>query len=206
MTQQSIGRWVGPVSLFAASLIIVSQGLHLGLGLAMGAQPADNVLHSVKYGLALIAMIALLFALTGLYLRQAEAAGRLGLVGYVLAFTGTVLVAGDWWFESFVVPQIAAVAPQVMTGAIGASMAAGAAATFILFSMGWTIFGLATFRANVYPRPAAVLLIIGGVVGILALTTPYQVPLAIAIGWIGYSLMQSDSAGAFVKPPIPAAI
>jgi hypothetical protein len=196
MTPHSTTRWVGPVSLFAAAMIIVSQGLHFGLGLAIGAQPADNVLHSVKYGLALIATIALLFALTGLYLRQADAAGRLGLVGYVVAFVGTVLVAGDWWYESFIAPQIAAVAPQVMTGAITGSMAVGAAATFVLFALGWTIFGIATFRANVYPRPAAVLLTIGGLVGILALSTPYQVPLAIAIGWIGYSLMQSEHAGA----------
>jgi hypothetical protein len=204
MTPQSITRWVGPVSLFAAAMIIVSQGLHLALGLAMGPQPADNVLHSVKYALALIATISLLFALTGLYLRQADAAGRLGLVGYVVAFVGTVLVAGDWWFESFVVPEIAAVAPQVMTGAIGASMAVGAAATFVLFSLGWTIFGIATYRANVYPRPAAILLTIGGVVGILALSTPYQVPLALGIGWIGYSLMQSERAEALAPAPTAA--
>ena len=118
MTPQSSTRWVGPVSLFAATLIIASQGLHLALGLTMGAQPSDNLLHSVKYAFALIATIALVFALTGLYLRQADAAGRLGLVGYVVAFIGTVLMAGDWWFESFIAPQIAAVAPQVMTGAI----------------------------------------------------------------------------------------
>jgi hypothetical protein len=35
MTDHSSFRWVGPVSLLAATLIIVSQGLHLGLGLAM---------------------------------------------------------------------------------------------------------------------------------------------------------------------------
>jgi hypothetical protein len=204
MTPQSSTRWVGPVSLFAATLIIVSQALNLALGLAMGAQPADNVLHSAKYGIALISTIALLFALTGLYLRQADAAGRLGLVGYVVAFVGTVLVAGDWWFESFIAPQIAAVAPQIMTGAIAGSMAVGAAATFILFAVGWTVFGIATFRANVYPRSAAILLICGGVVGILAGSTPYQVPLAIAIGWIGYSLMQSERAEALAPAPTAA--
>jgi len=204
MTPQSSTRWVGPVSLFAATLIIASQGLHFALGLTMGVQPSDNVLHSVKYAFALIATIALVFALTGLYLRQADAAGRLGLVGYVVAFIGTVLMAGDWWFESFIAPQIAAVAPQVMTGAITGSMVVGAVATFVLFALGWTIFGIATFRANVYPRPAAALMIIGGLIGILALSTPYQIPLAIAIGWIGYSLMQSERAGAFAQAPTAA--
>jgi hypothetical protein len=204
MTLQSLIRWVGPVSMMAAVLIIVSQGLHLTLGLAMGAQPADNVLHSVKYVLALLAMFTLLLALTGLYLRQAEAGGRLGLIGYLVASLGTVLVAGDWWFESFIVPQIAAVAPQVMTGAITGSMIVGGAATFGLFALGWTVFGIATFRANVYPRPAAALLTISGVVGILALSTPYQVPLAIAVGWIGYSLTRSQPAEALLPTRTPA--
>jgi len=204
MTLQSIARWVGPVSMIAAALIIVSQGVHLALGFAMGAQSADNVLHSVKYVLALLAMFALLLALTGLYLRQAESAGKLGVTGYLVAFLGTVLLAGDWWFESFIVPQIAAVAPQVMTGAIAGSMLVGAAATFGLFAVGWIVFGVATFRAHVYARPAAVLLIIGGAVGILAGSPPYQVPLAIAVGWIGYSLTRSQPAEAVALALMPA--
>ena len=195
MTLQSLARWVGPVSMIAAALIIVSQGVLLAIGLA-GLLTVDSVLHSAKYVLALLAMFALLLALTGLYLRQAGAAGKLGLIGYLVAFLGTLLVAGDWWFESFIMPQIAAVAPQVMTGAITGSLLVGGVATFGLFAVGWIIFGIATFRANVYPRPAAVLLVIGGMVGILALQTPYQVPLAIAVGWIGYSLTRSQPAEA----------
>jgi hypothetical protein len=199
-----MARWVGTVSMIAAGLIIVSQSVHLALGLAMGSQSADSVLHSVKYVLALLAMFALLLALTGLYLRQAGAAGKVGLIGYLIASLGTVLVAGDWWFESFIAPQLAAVAPEVMTGAIAGSMIVGAAATFGLFAAGWTLFGIATFRARVYPRPAAVLLIIGGVVGLLALQTPYQVPLAIAVGWIGYSLTRSQPAVSLAPAGTPA--
>lgn len=188
MSVQFIARWVGPISMIAAALIIVSQGVHLALGLAMGEQPADSTIHSAKYVLALFATYTLLLALTGLYLHQAAAAGKLGVIGYLVAALGTVLVAGDWWFESFIVPQIAAVAPQIMTGEVTGSMVVGAAATFGLFALGWTVFGIATFRARVFPRPAAALLIVGGVIGILALTTPYQVPLALAVGWMGYSL------------------
>ena len=204
MTLHQLGRLVGPVSVIAASLIVVSQGLNLALGLAMGAQSADSVVHTVRYGLALLAMYALLLALTGLYLRQADHAGRLGLAGYLVAFLGTLLVAGDWWFESFIAPRIAATAPEVMTGAISGSLLVGAAATFGLFAIGWITFGIATFRANVYPRPAAVLLIIGGVVGILAGSTPYQVPLALAVGWIGFALMRSERSAQIATAPAPA--
>jgi hypothetical protein len=183
---------VGQVSIAASALIIVSQSVNLGLGVVIGVQSADSMVHTLKYGLAILAMYVLLLSLTGLYLRQADSAGKLGLAGYLVAFLGTLLLAGDWWFESFIAPRLAAVAPEVMTGAITGSMAVGAGATFGLFALGWTLFGIATFRAKVYPRPAAALLMIGGVVGILAGSTPYQIPLAIAVGWIGFSLTRSD--------------
>ena len=124
MILQSLARRVGLVSMIAAALIIVSQGLNLALGLAMGGAPsADSVVHSLRYGLALLAMYCLLLALTGIFLRQADAAGWLGVAGYLVAFLGTLLVAGDWWFESFIAPRIAEVAPEVMTGAITGSLA-----------------------------------------------------------------------------------
>ena len=204
MSLHVLSRLVGPVSIAAAVLIIVSQTVNLGLGLALGAQSADSPVHTLKYVLALLAMYALLLALTGLYLRQADAAGKLGLGGYLIAFLGTLLIAGDWWFESFIAPQLAAVAPEVMSGAITGSMALGAAATFGLFAVGWTVFGIATFRANVFPRPAAGLLIFGGLVGILAGSTPYQLPLAIAVGWIGVSLLGLQAGRADVASPSPA--
>ena len=203
MSIQSLSRLVGPVSIAASVLIIASQSLNLGLGLAIGVQSADSVVHSLKYGFALFALYLLLLSLTGLYLRQAESAGKLGLVGYLVAFLGTLLVAGDWWFESFIAPRLAAVAPEVMTGAITGSMAVGAGATFGLFALGWTLFGVATFRAGVYPRPAAALLIIGGVVGILAGSTPYQIPLAIAVGWIGFALTRSEQSQTLAPVPAP---
>jgi len=204
VTIQASARWVGSLCVIAAIMIVMSQGLHLALGLTMGAQSADSVLHTVKYSLALLAMFALLLALTGLYLRQAVAAGNLGLIGYIVASLGTVLVAGDWWFEAFIAPGIAAVAPQVMTGAVTSSMVVGAVATFGLFAVGWTIFGIASFRANIYPRPAVGLLVLGGAVGILALSTPYQVPLALAVGWIGYSLIRSEPAVMLTPAATPA--
>jgi hypothetical protein len=50
------------------------------------------------------------------------------------------------------------------------------------------LFGLAVLRTRAVPRPAALLLLASGLLGPLALSTPYQIPLAIAIGWIGLTL------------------
>jgi hypothetical protein len=188
-----ISTWAGVTSMAAGGLIVVSQIANLVVGLTLGPDSIATVVHTLKNVLALFAMYALLLALTGLYAAQASAAGRLGLLGYLVAFLGTLLVAGDWWFESFVVPLLATAAPEIMKTAPGGSLLAGAIATFGIFSAGWVLFGIATFRARVFSRRAAVLMIIGGVVGILALSSPYQVPLAVAVGWIGYSTYKDRS-------------
>ena len=138
-------------------------------------------------------MAALLLALTALYTREAQALGRLGLAGYLTAFLGTLLVAGDWWFEAFVVPAIATQDPEILSGSPGWSVLAGAVTTSAFFTIGWTLFGIAAFRTRVYGRPAAVLLIVGGLTGVLTLSTPWQVPLAVAVGWIGVALSRSQA-------------
>ena len=37
-------------------------------------------------------------------------------------------------------------------------------------------------------------MIIGGLIGPLAFTTPYQIPLAAGIGWIGYALIRAPGS------------
>lgn len=41
-------------------------------------------------------LVFLLGGLVGPYIRQSEAAGKLGVVGFLLAFSGTALVEGDF--------------------------------------------------------------------------------------------------------------
>jgi hypothetical protein len=47
------------------------------------------------------AFFVLLLGLVGLYTHPSEAAGRLGLLGLLLAFLDTMLLAGELWFEAF---------------------------------------------------------------------------------------------------------
>lgn len=186
MTQ--ISKWAAPLCLTAAALVISSELLRLVVGLLSGLGSAATVTHTLTYGLALAATYALLLALTALFVRHQQSLGVLGLVGYLTAALGTVLVAGDWWFEAFAVPLIGAEAPAVLELPPGGSLLVGAAISVALFASGWIMFGVAALRSRAFSRPAAVLLVVGGACGILALSTPYQVPLAIAVGWIGFSL------------------
>ena len=190
MVPSSFVRWAGIASLAAAGLILVHQISQLVFALTM-SQSMAIATHSLRNGLALVAMYALLIALTGLYAMQATAAGRLGLVGYLVAALGTLLVAGDWWYETFVAPLIAAQAPELLKTAPSGSILIGAAATFGSFALGWVLFGIASYRAGVFPRGAAMLMVVGGIAGILALSAPFQIPLALAVGWMGSSLLRS---------------
>jgi hypothetical protein len=190
MTQ--ITKWAGTVCLTAAALMICSELLRLAVGLVAGPDSAATLTHSLTYGLALAGMYALLLALTAVYFGHQRALGVLGLVGSLTAAAGTVLVAGDWWFETFAVPMIGANAPEVLKLPPGGSVLVGALITVGLFATGWIMFGVAAFRSGAFSRPAAALLMVGGASGVLALSTPYQIPLALAVGWIGHTLIRTS--------------
>ena len=192
MTLSPINRRTGMLSLTAAALIVLSQVMRLVGGRLLGPNWATTTAYTLTYTLALLGMGALLLALTAIYTRESAALGRLGLIGYVTAFLGTLMVAGDWWFEAFAIPRIATKAPEVLNLPPSGSVLVGAIATVGLYTVGWTLFGIAALRARAFTRAAGLLLLAGGLAGPLALLTPYQIPLAIAIGWIGYTLERNS--------------
>src|SRR3712207_7192391 len=59
------------------------------------------------------------------------------------------------WAEVFVWPTLAQVAPNTMSGSImdtPSYLVAGLNVSFPLFGLGLILFGMATFRAGVYPQ------------------------------------------------------
>ena len=96
-------RAAGLSSLTASALILLSQFAQI-IRVMTVSESLFNATQSIRFGLALIAMYVLLLALTALYWTEANVVGGLGLVGYLIAFLGTLLVAGDWWYETFITP------------------------------------------------------------------------------------------------------
>jgi hypothetical protein len=188
MALSPIGRRAGLLSLTASILIVLSQVLRLVGGRLLGPDWATTPAYTLIYTLALLGMGTLLLALTAIYTREFAALGSLGLLGYLIAFLGTLMVAGDWWFEAYAIPKIATVAPEVLGLPPSGSVLVGAITTVGLYSVGWTLLGVAALRAGIFPLGASLLLLIGGLAGPLALSTPYQIPLALGIGWIGFVL------------------
>jgi hypothetical protein len=139
----------------------------------------------------MIAFVVLLpLGLVALYARQSKAAGPLGLLSFLVAFAGTVLVAGFAWVDTFVAPELATSAPRF----IEAGPPPGRSPSFVVFGVGWALFGLASLVGRVYPSRAAILLIIGAIIGTVVSLTLLPVPLGwllfeAAVAWLDVALL-----------------
>ncbi len=185
MSSSNLIRWGGLAAMVAGVLFIIVNLITL---IILGFSPEDvtsfNLL--VRSAIAPTGGALLLWGLVGLYFRRSEATGILGLVGFLFAFFGTVLVqAGNVW--------------------------AG-----MLANLGLALFGVAILRARAYSRIAAVLLIIGaaatGVVSTLLSGRPVSVLayvagsvganliLNIAITWLGFNLFTGRGDPTYQPP------
>lgn len=97
-----------------------------------------------------VSVILLQFGLVGLYVRQVEEAGWLGLVGFVLAFIGTGFVETILFMVSTIIPFLAAQAPPFFDQAM--TPPAFRVPVFVGgFGLGYILFGVATMRRCVTP-------------------------------------------------------
>jgi hypothetical protein len=83
-----------------------------------------------------------LLGIAGLYARQAEEAGWLGLVGFLLFSLWLVLVPGFTFFEAFILPLLAADAPAFMEGFLGMVSGSGGGMDLGPLAAVWTLSGL----------------------------------------------------------------
>jgi hypothetical protein len=146
-----------------------------------------------------------LLGLAGLYVRQVEKSGWLGLAGFLLFSAWMTLVCGFSFVEAFILPRLATESPVFVAGLLGMFSSIPSAIDLGVLPTLWNIsgplyifgpllFGIATFRANVLPRWAGALLVLGAVlIPVGALVPPeYQpkimIPVGLAFAWMGYAL------------------
>lgn len=137
---------------------------------------------------ALGSAVLLGIGLVGLYLHQEARFGALGAAAFVLALAGTVVAAGGQWTYVFVVPHFAGPTPELVNESTG-SVLAGFVLSYAVLALGWVLFGLATLRAAVFPRWAALTIIAGAAIAFLPLPSRTLV-LAIAVGLLGARLLR----------------
>jgi hypothetical protein len=154
------------------------------------AASATTVPYALVFWFYLLGAMLLLLGLAGLYVSQSEEAGVLELVGFLTAFLGTAFLVGALWFELFITPALAVEAPGLAEAELGI---AGFILVFLLSALGWVLFGAATLRARVYPRWAAMLLIVGGLVAFVPVPLSGAV-FSAAVAWLGFILFTGRGA------------
>jgi hypothetical protein len=171
--------------------------------------------------LIVIAMLLGLLGLIGIYGRQAEQTGVLGLIAFLVTFFGWALYTALMWAETFIYPVFAHVAPQFMDHPdqnMLTALNASQTTHWLLIGAGWILFGVASLRAGLLPRGAAVLLIAGGVAafvgngvvgipdeGILgALVSVVSLLGALGLAWLGYAVWSRPAADGDSVAPIVA--
>ena len=192
MSSSDLLRLGGLAALVGGVLFVAAELLGLPtLNIETFSDTATTASFAIQQVLFLLGVVFVLLGLLGLYVRQSEAAGALGLIGFLVAFLGTVLIGGFIWASAFVAPDLAVVAPQFLDG----GPPSGFILSFITFALGWLLFAVGTLRARVFPRAAAILLIVGAVVVVLPL--PFTtIVFAVALAWLGLALFMGREASA----------
>lgn len=195
-------RWGGFAAILGPLLVLSSNVYGLWVTRTYGDGPeayvetATTTASMLFGGARLLGGLLLVFGLIALYAYQLEAVGRLGLVGFVVSMIGTVLLTAVAWLGAFVDPALASEVPDFYTaarggevgGTVGALLGIGVLVPVLIQAVGWTIFGIATYRARVFPRWAAVALVVGA----LLLFVPVQgVPVVfqLAVASLGFLLL-----------------
>jgi hypothetical protein len=163
-----------------------------------------------------------LFGMAGLYVRQSEKSGWLGLVGFLLFSVWMTLVTGFSFVEAFILPRLATESPAFVAGFLGmfssipSQVDLGVLPTLWnisgpIYILGPLLFGIATFRAGILPRWAGALLVLGAVLAPVGALVPpeYQprimLPVGLAMAWMGYALFLERRANALEAVPASSA-
>jgi len=172
---------IGGVLGVIASIMVLVFVLPLALNPPPSGIPFSVI---ITNSLLILAWVLVLGGLVGLYVSQQESVGTLGLVSFVLALVGTVLLVGVLCVQTFYLPVAGISSIRIVVSVV-------ALVTMLVVTVGWFLFGLATFRARIYPRPAAILLMVGAAFALLIHFAAGEfIFLFAATAWLGFSLFR----------------
>jgi hypothetical protein len=153
-------RWCGMALIAAGVLMVIATLLHPSRETAATIVASESRLVAAHVAYTL-AWLLVLLGLPGLYAAQRGGMGRLGLVGFLTAFSGTYLIAVTGNF-GFLAPVLAKQSPAVLDSINQyppVVIINGLAA--ILFMIGYVLFGVAMIRTPTLPRWAGILVAVG---------------------------------------------
>jgi hypothetical protein len=199
-------RWSGLVLVAGGLLMAVATALHPSRETPATILEAEVRLVAA-HGLFTLSYLLVLLGLPGLYGAASVRLGRLGLVGFLLAFLGTTLIAVSGNF-GFLAPVLAAESPQTID-AINRYLPEVALneVAFVGFVVGFVMFGTAMAKTATFPRFSGLLVAVGAPAQLVGFALAQIVSLAlwsfailgsVALGaglaWSGYQMWQKPAS------------
>ncbi len=213
ITNENLLRLAGLSALLAGACYVLVGIFHPANVPASVTTTRWQAVHIIACAMSIFGVLGM----AGLYAKQAVRTGWLGLLGYVLLTAWFVLIMGFSFVEAFVLPHVASAVPGLVQAWMG--MFNGPSGAFDLGALPtiWTLtgpvyilggltFGIATFRAGIFPRWAGALLAVSTVLAPVAALLPNAsqpktaIPMGIALVWLGFSLWSQPPTES-VAPP-----
>jgi len=145
-------RWAGLALIVSGALDLAST---IGAGVTAGDQPLTLVATTTSFlvlnSLLLVAVLLMTLGVVGLYARQAEKAGLLGLVALVVAIAGLLLVSGVLWNRIFVLTSLAVGMHEVLEAPPGAMLQLGWGLSNTVFALGLVLMGVSSAVSKALP-------------------------------------------------------
>jgi hypothetical protein len=216
ITSSNVIRWAGLAAMGAGIIYIVIQPIHPLDVFSSVTTTQWVIVHYLSIVMDILAMLGI----AGIYARQVEKSGWLGLAGYLLFSLFWTLSLAFHFIEAFIEPVVANVAPKFVEGLLGmvtsvpSEMNLGTLpAVYMLagiagYVLGGLLFGIAMFRAGILSRWAGGLLALGALLPLVLSSVVHHpfdrlfaVPVGLALAWLGYALLSERRAP--VSEPLP---
>ena len=194
MSLARLVRWSG-LAVLVSGILRITRGvldfIFIPAGMALSTQATTDI-WMVLALLTVVIFMILVPGLIGLYVHQSSKAGVLGLVAFPVALVGTMLGFATFWSGYLYAPELAQSAPSLLDNGSPRLMLLGFLIPFLLFYVGWLLFGLVSVLARVFPRWAGALLMLGVPLillqGLVFLPLLGDVVFAAGLVWMGYAL------------------
>ncbi|QGQ99144.1 hypothetical protein EHS13_31845 [Paenibacillus psychroresistens] len=200
ITASNLNRFTGLSLIVAGILYAIIQPLHPEEIISSVTTSLWAIVHIMSVAMACLGLIGF----TGIYIRQMEKLGLLGLVGFLMLSIWMFLVMVFTFAEAFIMPILAPDVPKFVVGFInmfgegGSEVSLGALAIFVpvggvTYLLGALLFSIAIFRAGTLPRLAVILFALGAVSAIPAGLISHElarytaVLVGLAMAWFGYA-------------------
>ena len=191
MNKYTLIRW-GGLSALVASVISILIEIALMITIRNQAYSTAALTNewSLLYTFRLIAVMLLMLGLVALFARQSQKMHAFGVIAFVIASIGTMLIFGFAWALLFVFPGMAAAVP-VFLDTMATEPGMGIAITLFLVTVGWFLFGLASLRAKILPAGSAWVVMAGAFLALVL--NMMQIPFSwvifdIGVIWMGWWL------------------